>query len=106
MDREALTTSHMRDLMRTHPPTFDGLGSGMEEKMWLLDLGRCFSMHQCSSNTKARCAIMHLHDFCNDMVAHGGTKVAFGDSDNFLGVILGVVSCYIYFRALEAEEGR
>lgn len=63
MDQEALTTSQMRDLMRTHPPTFDRLGSGMEAKTWLLDLGRCFAMHLCSSNTKARCAIMHIQSF-------------------------------------------
>lgn len=35
----------------------------MEVETWLLDIGRCFSMHQCSTNTKVRCAILHLHDF-------------------------------------------
>lgn len=49
--------------MRTRPPTFDGFGSGMEVEAWLLDLDRYFSMHPCSSNTKERCVIMHLHDF-------------------------------------------
>lgn len=57
-DQDVVATGHMR----THPP-FDGLGSGIEAQTWLLDLGRCFVVHSCSSNTKARCAIMHLCDF-------------------------------------------
>lgn len=62
-DWDVVVIGHMRDLMRTHPPTFDGLGSGMEVETWLLDLGRCFVVHPCSSNTKERCAIMNLCDF-------------------------------------------
>lgn len=53
----------MRDLLRSHPPMLDGSSNGLEVESWLLDLGRCFSMHPYGSNTKARCVIMHLHDF-------------------------------------------
>lgn len=28
-------------------------------------MGRCFSMHPYSGNTKARCMIMHLHNFAS-----------------------------------------
>lgn len=63
MDHDAVVASHMRDLLRYHPPTFDGSSSGMEVETWLLDMGKCFTMYQYSSNTKARCVTMHLHDF-------------------------------------------
>lgn len=55
----------MRDLLRSHPLTFDGSSSGMEEKTWLLDMGRCFSMHPYSSISKTMCAIIHLRDFAS-----------------------------------------
>lgn len=63
MDQNAVATSHMRDLLRDRPPTFDGYGNGLEAKTWLLELGRFFSMHPYGSNTKARFVIMHLQDF-------------------------------------------
>ncbi|XP_059075172.1 uncharacterized protein LOC131875155 [Cryptomeria japonica] len=37
----------------------------MEDETWLLDLSQYFSMQPYSSNTKARCAIMHLCDFAS-----------------------------------------
>lgn len=53
----------MRGLLREHPPTFDGIGGGLEVETWLIDLGQCFAMHPYGSNTRVRCAIMHLRDF-------------------------------------------
>ncbi|XP_059064765.1 uncharacterized protein LOC131856844 [Cryptomeria japonica] len=55
---------HMRDLLRSHPPTFDGLGTKLEAETWLIDLDRCFTMHLYGSNT-VRCTIMHLKDFAS-----------------------------------------
>ncbi|XP_059075290.1 uncharacterized protein LOC131875236 [Cryptomeria japonica] len=40
VDQEEVAASHMRDLMRARPPTFDGLGIGMEAETWLLELNR------------------------------------------------------------------
>lgn len=31
-DQEAILVRHMRDLLRSHPPTFDGSSSGLEEE--------------------------------------------------------------------------
>lgn len=63
MDQDAVSVDHMRDLLRYHPPTFDGSSSGLEGETWLIELGRCFSIHLYGSSTKARCEIMHLQDF-------------------------------------------
>lgn len=62
-DQDAIVAGHMRDLLKSHPPTFYGSSNGLEAETWILDMGRYFSMHLYRSNTKARCAIMHLHDF-------------------------------------------
>lgn len=62
-DQEEMAASHMRDLLRNHPPIFDGSGTIMKVETWLLELSRCFSMHPYRSNTKARCAIMYLREF-------------------------------------------
>lgn len=63
MDQGAIAVSHMRDLLRSRPPNFDDSSNDMEVENWILDLGRHFSMHPCSSNTKDRCVIIHLHEF-------------------------------------------
>lgn len=55
----------MRDLLRARPPAFDGSGGGLEVETWMIDLDRCFAMHPYGSNTRARCAIMHLRGFAS-----------------------------------------
>lgn len=60
---DSKVVAHMRDFLRARPPTFDGSGSGLEVETWLIDLTRCFAMHPYGSNTRARCAIMHLRGF-------------------------------------------
>lgn len=65
VDQEAVLAGHMRDLLRSCPPTFDGSSSGLDAETWLIDLDRCFAMHPYGSNTKARCAIMHLRGFAS-----------------------------------------
>lgn len=65
VDQEAVVVRHMRDLLRSHPPIFDGSNSRLEAETWLIDLDRCFSMHLYGSNTKVRCTIMHLKDFAS-----------------------------------------
>lgn len=63
LDQDAVVVGHMRDFLRSCSPTFNGSSTGMEVETWLLDMCRCFVMCLYSSNTKARCAIMHLCDF-------------------------------------------
>ncbi|XP_057817973.1 uncharacterized protein LOC131030994 [Cryptomeria japonica] len=56
---------HIRDLMRSNPPFFDGKGTGLEVETWLISLDRCFIMYPYGRNTKARCAIMRLKSFAS-----------------------------------------
>lgn len=54
---------HIRDLMRSNHPFFDGKGTDLKAETCLISLDRCFAMFPYSSNTKARCAIMDLDSF-------------------------------------------
>lgn len=65
VDQETVMLGHMRDLLRSQPPTFEGSSSGLEVETWLIDLERSFAMHPYGSNTRARCAIMHLQGFAS-----------------------------------------
>lgn len=65
MDPDPAILGHMRDLMRSNPPFFDGKGTGLKSETWLINLDRCFAMYPYSSNTKVRCAIMHLESFAS-----------------------------------------
>lgn len=64
-EQETILVGHMRDLLRSRAPTFDGSSGGLEVETWLIYLDRCFSMHPYGSNTKVRCAIMHLRSFAS-----------------------------------------
>lgn len=65
VDQETITMGHMMDLLRSHPPTFDGSGTGLDAETWLIDLDSFFTMHLYGINTKVRCVIMHLRDFAS-----------------------------------------
>lgn len=63
--QDAILAGHMRDLLKSQTPIFDGSSSGIEEKMWILDSGRFFVMHPNRNNTKVRCSIILLSGFAS-----------------------------------------
>lgn len=65
VNQEAILVGHIRDILRSHPITFDISDSGLEVDTQLIDLDRCFVMHLYDSNTKVRCTIMHLRGFAS-----------------------------------------
>lgn len=64
-DEDLASLGHIKDLMRSNPPFFNGMGTGLKAETWLIGLDRCFAMFPYSSNTKVRCAIMRLKKFAS-----------------------------------------
>lgn len=80
--------------MSSNPPFFDGKGTGLEVETWLISLDRCFIMYPYGSNTKVRCAIMHIESF---------TSIWWQLEEERIGLSINTMSWEIFLQRFRAQ---
>lgn len=92
VDQEIVSMGHMRDLLRSRSPTFDGSGTRLEDETLLINMDMCFFMHLYGSNT-------HFY-----LVEVGGEEDQCGHQYNVLGDVPREVQILISLSTVETAS--